>query len=221
MTSESAVGGLPEATAVADAPKSLADPRVREMRLAALASPHVAPLAAFAASIRATAGATAVVPDFDPWDGGIDAECLFLLEAPGPRAVKSGFVSRNNPDETAKNWFELQREAGLARERTALWNVVPWYIGSGQRIRPAETTDIRAGLPYVQELLGLLPRLRAVALVGRKAQRAECVVRQVSRDVRVFALPYPSPVFVNTAPANRGMILAALVDITTFLGPSR
>jgi uracil-DNA glycosylase len=204
----------------ADAPKSLSDPRVRAARLAALSSPRVAPLTTFAASIRAQAGPMAAVPDFDPWDGGIDAECLFLLEAPGPRAVKSGFVSRNNPDETARNWFELQRDAGLARERTVMWNVVPWYIGSGQRIRPADPTDISAGLPYVQQLLALLPRLRAVALVGRKAQRAELVVRRMSPGLHVFTMPHPSPLFVNTAPANRAMILAALVEIATFLGPS-
>lgn len=210
-----------ELTADGDGPKTLADPRVRAARLAALTAPHVAPLTSFAAEIRSKAGPRAAVPDFDPLDGGIHAECLFLLEAPGPRAVKSGFVSRNNPDETAKNWFELQREAGLARERTILWNVVPWYIGSGQRIRPAETADINAGLPYVEELLALLPRLRVVALVGRKAQRAEPVVRQMSPDLRVFAMPHPSPLFVNTAPANRAMILAALVDIATFLGSSR
>lgn len=214
-------GSLVRAPALAtdrgDAPKSLADPEVRAARVAALTSPHIAPLSAFAASVRAKAGPLAAVPEFDPHDGGIDAECLFLLEAPGPRAIASGFVSRNNPDETAKNWFELQREAGLARERTVLWNVVPWYIGSGHRIRPAETLDLDAGLPYVQELLALLPRLRAVALVGRKAQRAEVVVRQTSPGLRVFATPHPSPLFVNMAPANRAIILAALVDIAGFL----
>ena len=71
------------------------------------------------------------IPQFDPLDGGIDAECLFLLEAPGPKAVNSGFVSRNNPDETAKNFFELNVGAGLERSKTITWNVVPWYVGSG------------------------------------------------------------------------------------------
>ena len=203
-----------------DRPKLLADPVARAARRAALAAPHVAPLAAYAAALRAEAGPAAAVPDFDPWDGGVDAECLFLLEAPGPRAVASGFISRNNPDETAKNWFELHREAGLARERAVMWNVVPWYIGSGARIRPAGTADVNAGLPHLGRLLALLPRLRAVALVGRKAQRAAPLVRAAAPGLRVFAMPHPSPMFVNTAPGNRAQILAALREVSAFLGPA-
>jgi hypothetical protein len=66
-----------------------------------------------------------------------------LLEAPGGRAVGSGFVSRNNPDETAKNFFLLNQEAGLPRSRTVTWNVVPWYVGSGEKIRAVTDADIR------------------------------------------------------------------------------
>jgi uracil-DNA glycosylase len=87
------------------------------------------------------------IPLFDPLDGGVNAECLFLLEAPGPKAVCTGFVSRNNPDETAKNLMLLSIEAGIDRERTILWNVVPWYIGSGSVIRGATASDVREGLP--------------------------------------------------------------------------
>jgi hypothetical protein len=55
------------------------------------------------------------IPYFDPLDGGVGASVLFLLEAPGPRAVASGFISRDNPDETAKNFHEFNAAAGLAR----------------------------------------------------------------------------------------------------------
>jgi uracil-DNA glycosylase len=200
-----------------DRPKLLADPAARAARRAALALPHAAPLAAYAAALRAEAGPTARVPDFDPWDGGVGAECLFLLEAPGPRAVASGFVSRDNPDETAKNWFELNAEAGLPRGRTVTWNVVPWYVGSGGRIRPATGRDVAAGLPHLRRLLALLPRLRAVALVGRKAQRAEPAVRAAAPHLRLSAMPHPSPLFVNTAPGNRARVLAPLRDVAAYL----
>ncbi len=73
------------------------------------------------------------VPHFDPLDGGINARVLFLLEAPGAKAVASGFVSRNNPDETARNFFDLNMAAGIARRDTVCWNVVPWYIGTGTK----------------------------------------------------------------------------------------
>lgn len=92
-----------------DAPKSLTDTSARKARRAALGQPHIAPLAAFVTRLRQAAGHADEVPDFDPFDGGVLAECLFLLEAPGGRAVGSGFVSRNNPDETAKNFFLLKR----------------------------------------------------------------------------------------------------------------
>ena len=119
-----------------DAPKSLGITAVRGARVSALELPHVEPLSAFVRNLRAKMGPSYTVPYFDPADGGVQADCLFLLEAPGPKAVKSGFVSRNNPDETAKNFFLLNLEAGIDRERTIVWNIVPWYLGSGTKIRP-------------------------------------------------------------------------------------
>jgi hypothetical protein len=50
------------------------------------------------------------VPNVDPNDGGIGATVLLLLESPGPRAVASSFVSRDNPDASARNMgCELER----------------------------------------------------------------------------------------------------------------
>ena len=92
---------------------------------------------------------------------------------PGPKARGSGFISRNNPDESAKNFFLACQAAGLPREETVVWNIVPWYIGDGEKIRPATREDIQAGLPYLKRLLQLLPRLEAVVLVGGKAQQIE------------------------------------------------
>jgi len=126
-----------------DSPKSLGNPAEVDARKALLHHAHISPLTEFVEELRYEAGKTKEVPYFDPWDGGIEAECLFLLEAPGRRAVDSGFISRNNPDETAKNWFELNLAVGIRRERTISWNLVPWYIGSELRIRPARSNDIQ------------------------------------------------------------------------------
>ena len=101
----------------------------------------MASLSVFVESIRADGHAG--VPYFDPLDGGIDAECLFILEGPGPKAVATRFVSRNNPDETAKNWHNLNEEARIDRRRTAIWNIVPWYLGDGLKIRAAVAADVR------------------------------------------------------------------------------
>jgi len=95
-----------------DRPKLLGEPAAREARLRQLGEPHVAPLTRFVDNLRrAFPGRN--IPHFDPWDGGIRAEVLFLQEAPGPKAVVSGFVSRNNPDETAKNFSKSARQQGL------------------------------------------------------------------------------------------------------------
>lgn len=203
-----------------DAPKSLADTSARMARQAALSQPHIAPLAAFVRRLRQAAGHAEGVPDFDPLDGGVLAECLFLLEAPGGRAVGSGFVSRNNPDETAKNFFLLNQEAGLSRARTITWNVVPWYVGSGAKIRAVTDADIRASSPHLKELLGLLPALRAVVLVGRKAQRARPVFERLGGHCALFECPHPSPLSLNGRPERRSAILQCLKKVAAHLNVS-
>ncbi|MGE5199312.1 MAG: hypothetical protein ACM3H9_06705 [Rhodospirillaceae bacterium] len=98
--------------------KTLGDPIVREQRLASLEQLHVATLTAFVRTLWRETGLESAIPCFDPADGGTDADILFLLEAPGPRAVQSGFVSRDNPDETAKNFLLPCHEARIDRRRT-------------------------------------------------------------------------------------------------------
>ena len=87
---------------VPDAPKSLHDPQVKQARMDLVREPHVAELTGFVNDLREKTGLAGHIPYFDPLDGGIMAPCLFLFEAQGRKAVESGFISRNNPDETAK-----------------------------------------------------------------------------------------------------------------------
>ena len=83
-----------------DRPKLLGEPTARAARRAQLDEPHIAPLTQFVERLRSRVpGQATSVPYFDPWDGGISAEVLYLLEAPGAKVVTSEFVSRNNPDE--------------------------------------------------------------------------------------------------------------------------
>jgi len=201
----------------ADAPKLLSDPAARAARVAQLREDHIAPLTDFVQALRDRVGTTAAVPFFDPWDAGVKAEILFLLEAPGAKAVASGFVSRNNPDETAKNFFELNEDAAIPRSRTIIWNIVPWYIGNGERIRPADSSDIAAGSKPLLELLSLLPNLRSVVLVGRKAERAAPRILEALPSIQLFRAPHPSPLFVNNRPGNRERILTVLRQVAASL----
>ena len=75
------------------------------MHLLMITGLHIEPLNAFAASLRAELGDSYQIPGFDPQDGGVDARALFLLEAPGPKAVVSGRVSQDNPDPSARKQF--------------------------------------------------------------------------------------------------------------------
>jgi hypothetical protein len=203
--------------ALIDVPKLLGDPMARTVRQAELYEPHIAPLTGFVEKLRTDVGCHGSIPNFDPWDGGIDAEILFLLEAPGAKALFSGFISRNNPDETAKNFFELNRHAEIPRKRTVTWNIVPWYIGTEMRIRAASKTDTDAGIHALTRVLDLLPKLRAAVLIGRKAERASELLAQLRPAVRVFKSPHPSPLFVNNAPGNRQRILDVFLEVAKCL----
>lgn len=201
---------LPLAKCSSAAPKSLRSPELRARRLAAVDEPHVAPLTEFVQRLRVQMGPDYQIPYFDPWDGGVQADTLYLLEAPGPKAVASGFVSRDNPDETAKNFHLLNVAAGIDRRRTVVWNIVPWYIGSEARIRPANARDLGAARPALVELARLLPRLRTTILVGGKAATACSQVAALLPMVHVASVPHPSPMFVNRAAGNRALLLSQL-----------
>jgi uracil-DNA glycosylase len=82
---------------------------------------HVLPLMNVVRDLRAQG---LIVPNVDPNDGGMNARVLVLLETPGPKAVASGFVSRDNPDPTARNLGLVLDEAGLLRSDVVIWNVV-------------------------------------------------------------------------------------------------
>jgi uracil-DNA glycosylase family 4 len=163
-----------------DAPYTLADADEHQRRHEMLVLPHMKPLADYVAALRANLGEQYHIPNFDPCDGGIQARALFLLEAPGPKAIKSGFVSSNNPDPTAKNLWNLIRNAGIARTDTLIWNIVPWYVGENGHIKPAPREDIKQALPYLKDMLLMLPKLELIVLVGRKAQSAKPHIQRLT-----------------------------------------
>jgi hypothetical protein len=197
-----------------DSPKCLSDELQRQRRRALLKEKKMLPLTQFVGRLRRE-HPNAKIPDFDPLDGGIGAACLFLLEAPGPQAIVTGFVSRNNPDETAKNWFELNRDAEIDRKQTITWNILPWYLGDGARIRPATAGDIKAGVPYLLELIAMLPDLRLIVLVGRKAGRARASIKEAFPHLAIFVdyVPHPAPLSLNPNPGNRQELLDRLIKV--------
>jgi hypothetical protein len=95
-----------------------------------------------------------------------------LLETPGPRAVASRFVSRDNPDPSARNIGKALDDAHLARSDVVLWNVVPHCVSSAEQNRNATASQIRGAIPDCQAFLDTLPRLAVVVFCGHSARRA-------------------------------------------------
>ena len=134
-----------------------------------LGLPHMVQLKTFAERLR---GPGLEVPDFDPLDGGVEARALFLFEKPGRMTAGqsgSGFISRDNDDPTAAATFEFMQQAAIPRELTIIWNVIPWWNGT----LAVTKSELQNGASRVNELIHLLPRLRTVVLVGRKAAAAK------------------------------------------------
>ena len=196
-----------------DTPRLHRDPRQVELKLARLKDPHVAPLTRYVEALRRDKPGAAI-PYFDPAEAGVNTSILLLLEAPGRRAALergSNFVSPDNDDQTAHNMWLLLRDAGIDRAgELVTWNVVPWYIGDGKKIRAAASSDLREGRVAVEQLLDLLPQLRVVVLLGRKAQ-ASWRRLKLDKDVRTIDCPHPSPLVINTTPGAREQILNVLL----------
>lgn len=173
-------------------PKSLKEESNIKARNALLTAPHILPLAQYAATLRERLGQNVFVPNFDPLDGGINAEFVFLFEKPGPKTDStnggSGFISRDNNDETAKSVFEFMNRIGLDRKRTLLWNTIPAWDGS----RSFKGLHVKAGIQMLDELFPLLPHVKTVILVGKQAQKAEKWLN--NQNVTIFKSAHPSPI---------------------------
>lgn len=165
------------------------DPQVRRQRREMLHQAHIAPLTGFVERLRLRNDAD--YPYFDPFDGGIRASLLFLFEKPGlmtaansnPRA--SGFISRDNDDRSAEATFHFMEQAGIPRSETITWNVIPGWNGT----QHSTTAELRRGMNDFERLLPLLPKLKGIVLVGRKAAKAQYLINRLP----VFVSDHPSP----------------------------
>ena len=163
----------------------LSDAGERARRQALLAAPHVAPLADLARALARERRDT-IVPMPDPLDGGVQASVLFLLEKPSRLASGSRFISRDNASNGARTLRALMDQAGVPRGEALIWNAVPWWNGTAA----VTGEEQRAGAGALDRLLALMPRLRSVALVGRKAERVWSLSGRAA--VPVFVSAHPS-----------------------------
>ncbi|MGN8154326.1 uracil-DNA glycosylase family protein [Agrobacterium sp. 22094] len=188
----------------------------REKRLAALDSAHMQPLNAFREHLQLNSDRD--MPNFDPYDGGISARLLILLETPGPSPVERGrrFVSIDNPTGTAENLRTALTGAGISRRDIVLWNTVPWVRATRGSIVASER---REGIMGLAGLLPLLPNLRVAILAGAVASGAEGVL--VDAGIEVILCPHPSPTLINTSPTLRDRLHAAFEAAAAKLDQSK
>lgn len=187
-------------------PRSLAALADREERARMLDSPDFRSLKVYVDRIRSDRASYMPgkhVPHFDPCDGGTKAKVLFLMQSPGPAAIETGFISCNNPDPTAENMCLLLDNAGIRRDDIIIWNIVPWYLDhdEGGQLRAPTPGEIAEAAVYLPDLFSLLGNLKAIVLVGRRAQESESRLPSVA-GVTVFRANHPSPQNVNTRPGE-------------------
>ena len=139
------------------------------------------------------------VPGFDPENGNEKARFLFVLEAPGPKAVESEIISLRNEDQTAKNFQAQLTAAGVSPADIALWNVVPWYLGKEDisKIRGAKITDVKQGLQYLTAVVAAIENLQCIVLVGGAARQAHIHLSH-NTIARILSCHHPSPKVQNT-----------------------
>ena len=173
--------------------RALRDPAAVERRRALLAArpPHMAGLTEHLDELRRLRSGWEV-PDADPAGGGTEARALFLLEKPGPGTARgrSGFVSAQNDDPTAAAIHGFLARNRVPTHWCLLANVVPWWDGA-IRVTPEQR---RLAGSALAGLLGLLPALRAIVLVGGTAQLAWARSGlPAPAGVRLWRSDHPSP----------------------------
>ncbi|MBB5339312.1 uracil-DNA glycosylase [Tunturiibacter gelidoferens] len=198
-----------------DQPRSMRHVGVREHRRTMLYKPHIAPLTEYAAKLRKRGSVE--VPEFDPFDGGVHAQVLFLFEKPGPMTAGnggSGFISRNNDDPSAEATFRFMQNAEIPRQLTVTWNVIPWWNGT----RKVTGQELREGVECVRELILLLPILRSVVLVGKNAARANAYLNETG--LTLFTSAHPSPLVRAKYPEKWNAIPSQWAKVQTVLTKS-
>lgn len=193
-------------------PETLWHEHRRKERLAALHNSNMGALNDFRARLQLASASD--IPNFDPFDGGVGARLLILLETPGPSRAecRRRFVSIDNPTGTAKNLRQALAGAGISREDIVLWNAVPWVHATTKPIMASERHD---GIEQLHGLLPLLPDLKVAVLAGSVAGAARDLLE--TAGIEVILSPHPSPTLINTSPALRDRLHAAFETAAAIL----
>ncbi len=169
------------------------DPAFRADQRNQIYAPHVEPINRLVDELASQG--LGWVPRVAPVHGGVDAQVLLVLRDPGPAVADpdlegTGFLCAENNDPTAEHVCELLDRAGIDVNLTLPWNAYPWYVN-----RPSSVAELRTGVEPLRRLLGLLPRLQVVLLLGTHAQLSWNLLLQAhpgaGSDLRVLSSRHP------------------------------
>ncbi len=88
------------------------------------------------------------------------------------------------------------------------------------RIWPVTRDDIQKALPYLQELLNLLPHLQVIVLVGRKAESATKAIQTMTAlrtALQIVPTYHPSARVFNVWPDRKRQTQEKFAHIAQFL----
>lgn len=196
-------------------PNTLWHEHRRDERLPALDRPYMRVLNGYREELQSETGRP--IPHFDPFDAGVAARLLILLETPGPSAVPADrrFVSIDNPTGTALNLRTALKGSGISRKEIIVWNAVPWLRQTRRAIGKGERLD---GVAALVRLLPLLPALQVAILAGAVAGHAEAVLK--GAGIETVPAPHPSPILINTSKAHRQRLEDAFANARANLDQS-
>ena len=104
----------------------------------------------------------------------------------------------------------LLQQAELSRDKILLWNIFPWQLSAKQVVTPTKQQLIEA-VPATLELLTLLPELKVIILVGKKAEAGwKHAVVPVDSGIEILRCPHPSPQHFNIKPEAAAKALSVL-----------
>jgi len=127
------------------------------------------------------------MPHISPHHGGVNAEVLLLLAAPGigaddqDGANGSGFLCVENDDATSELLATCLDRAELDASRTVSWNAFPWVVPGYKT--PTEV-QVRSATEPLYRFIELLPDLHAVVLLGRMADVSWSQLKERRRHAR-------------------------------------
>jgi uracil-DNA glycosylase len=102
----------------------------------------------------------------------------------------SGLLSACNDDPTAAATHAFIARNQLTLDRCLFANVIPWWDGT----RKISSEQRALAGQAIAELIGLLPALRAIVLVGQTAQRAwDRIGLQAPPGVSLWRSDHPGP----------------------------